>query len=125
MMFAKGKYVNADGLSSRAYYLRVPPDKLRDFQTAILKASHHDYLALATDQGCRLRAVLLEGRLIRQLPKNARAVGDCFAVLYGADNRPLMAVDLVQTIPKSVMERTLSDLAVKIYLPEARHQLPK
>jgi len=68
MMFAKGKYVNADGLSSQAYYLRVPPDKLREFQTAVLKASHHDYLALATDQGCRLRAVLLEGRLIRQLP---------------------------------------------------------
>ena len=45
--------------------------------------------------------------------------------MYGADNRPLMTIDLVQTIPQSVMERTLSNLAAKIYLPEARHQLPK
>ncbi|HAM86051.1 hypothetical protein [Limosilactobacillus mucosae] len=124
MMYAKGQYFNGDGVSTEYFYLRIPDDRLSDFQAAGAKVHKKDFMVLAFDQANRLRAVIVKGTPVKVLPKNTRPIGDCFGVLYGSDELPLTRVAMSLLIPKSVKGRKIAELAT-LYLPKSPHQLPK
>ena len=124
MMYAKGQYFNADGVSDQFFYLRIPDDRLSDFQAAGMQVSRKDFMVLATDQANRLRVMVVQGKPVKVLPKNTKPVGDCFGVLNGDDNLPLTRKAMAVLIPKAIKDRQLAKL-MAIYLPEPRHHLPK
>lgn len=130
MPYLKGKFVNANGLEDRSWYVRISQPKIWDFKQAA-EIAKKSFLVLASDRHRYLRLFNVEKHLYKRLPEGEYLAGDFFNTIRTESGSPLSVFELVQKVPNELKDEVVaeiaavhvaSDLGVVLNHP---HRLPK